>query len=432
MFASLERIYEIYLEHPVISTDSRNVPEGSVFFAIKGDRFDGNEFASDALERGASRVIIDEPDHWSDDRCILVRNTLATLQDLAHFHRLQTKIPVIAITGSNGKTTTKELISAVLRKKYQITYTEGNLNNHIGVPLSLLRIRQTDQVAVIEMGANHRGEIGFLCEIACPDFGIITNAGKAHLEGFGGTEGVICAKTELYRFLERNNGKVFVNYTDSILMEDSARLDRITYGTDERATVSGRIIPSGSFVCTEIRSGDGPPFTVLSNLFGEYNALNILAAACIGDYFHVTGEDIRSAIESYQPANNRSQVKTTDKNTLILDSYNANPSSMEAVLRFFAGSSYENRTVILGDMLELGEESDDEHLNILKLIEDLNFGEVYLVGPSFTRLNKRRDFTCFNDSGLAKLWFSHHPLNGRTILLKGSNGIKLEKIIEAL
>lgn len=418
MRADFPFLYQTYLQHTDITTDSRKITPGCIFFALKGVRFNGNEFAAAAMESGASFVVTDEAGYELNDRCLLVKDVLETLQELATYHRRQLQIPVIAITGSNGKTTTKELMGAVLAKKYNIKCTEGNLNNHIGVPLTLLRMNKNTQVAVIEMGANHPGEIEFLCKIALPAYGIITNAGKAHLEGFGGFDGVVHAKTELYRFLAARQGKVFVNYNDPLLMKLSSGLERVTYGMDDKAWLSGTKNPAKDFVSLSIVTSRGSLLQINSNLFGGYNAMNILAAACTGRYFQVRDEDICSAIEAYQPSNNRSQVLSTGRNLLILDAYNANPASMEAALRSFAQSSYKNRSLILGDMLELGNESDTEHMRILKLLEELAFEDVYLVGPVFTRLNSKREYLCFNDSELACLWFSIIILRERLSCLK--------------
>ena len=409
MFSSLTDIYTLFLQHPDVVTDTRNLTSSCIFFALKGERFNGNHYAAAALLQGAAWVIVDEPEYKISPRCILVKDVLTTLQDLARHHRRSLNIPVIAVTGTNGKTTTKELVHAVLSRKYNVISTSGNLNNHIGVPLTLLRLTTDTQLAVIEMGANHQGEIDFLCRIALPGYGIITNIGKAHLEGFGNFGGVIRTKTELYRFLAESNGKVFVNTNDSLLMQYSDSLQRITYGNPD-----------------EINRG------IVSKLFGDYNAVNIQAAVCIGRTFNVSDVDIKLAIESYEPSNNRSQIRITEKNLLILDAYNANPGSMEAALRFFATTPYENKVVILGDMLELGTESDALHLHILRLLEELSFSEVYLVGPVFTAVNTQREFLCFADSELVRLWFSHHGPKGKSVLLKGSRGMKLETISEIL
>jgi UDP-N-acetylmuramoyl-tripeptide--D-alanyl-D-alanine ligase len=432
MLSDLICLYNTFLKYPRIITDSRKITQGSIFFALRGDHFNGNEFTAAAFEKGAEAAVVDEPAYMINDQCFLVEDVLKALQELATYHRKKLDIPVIAVTGTNGKTTTKELTGAVLSKKFNLVCTEGNLNNHIGVPLTLMRLNKETQIAVIEMGANHPGEIDFLCNIAHPSFGIITNAGKAHLEGFGSFEGVVRTKTELYRFLSARHGKIFVNYDDPLLMELSEGLYRITYGLHEKAWLSGTSSLRDEMVSVSVKPGNGEAFQVHSGLFGAYNALNILAAVCIGRYFKVDDQDACSAIEAYRPSNNRSQVKSTGRNLLIMDAYNANPSSMEAALRSFSRSSYRNRCLILGDMLELGSESDAEHSRILSLIEALGFEDVYLVGPVFASLNSRREYLCFNDSELALLWLSHHPPSGRTILLKGSRGIKLETVIDAL
>ena len=428
---TINELYELFRKHPSITTDSRYIPDNSLFFALKGDNFDGNAFAENALIKGAVYAIIDNEKYNTSSSCILVENVLKTLQDLALHHRQHFTVPVIAITGSNGKTTTKELISKVLSSHYRIIATEGNLNNHIGVPLTLLKLKQPLDMAVIEMGANHQNEIEFLSTIACPTHGIITNIGKAHLEGFGGFDGVIKTKTELYRYLKLNQGKVFVNSGNPLLMQYLQEIHFITYGTSETATLYGKNIPGSDWVNIEVHFRETTEI-IHSHLFGHYNTENILAAACIGQYFDVPPEKIKVAIENYFPDNNRSQIKKTERNFLALDAYNANPSSMEESLTHFAGTNYENKNVILGDMLELGKESDAEHLRLLELIKTFNFQSVYLVGPVFTRLCQEIDWHCFQDSDLAKLWFEHHPVTGKTILIKGSRGIKLEKLVETL
>jgi len=432
MFSGLTEIYNIFLQHPRVVTDSRNLVPSSIFFALKGDRFNGNHFAAEALEQGAAWVVIDEPEYKVNSRCLLVEDVLGTLQALANHHRHQFSIPVIAITGSNGKTTTKELISSTLSKKYNVISTFGNLNNHIGVPLTLLRISRDTQIAVIEMGANHPGEIDLLCRIAMPAYGLITNIGKAHLEGFGSLEGVLQAKTELYRFLAARKGKVFVNGNDNLLMKHAGDLEKLTYGFYDTAWLSACVEKSAGSVHIKLRQSNRQELTIQLKLFGFYNAVNILAAVCIGRFFNVGDDAIKQAVESYEPSNNRSQIKTTEKNHLVLDAYNANPDSMEAALRSFASSTVQNKVVILGDMLELGDESDALHLSVLRLLEELKFTEVYLVGPVFTRVNTKREFLCFDDSELAHLWFSHYQPKGKSILLKGSRGIKLETVSEIL
>jgi len=431
MQVTIENIYQHYLDHPLISTDSRHIQPGSLFFALKGDSFDGNDFANTALQLGASFAIVDNPKLAANDRFLLVENVLTTLQQLARYHRNTKDIPVIAITGTNGKTTTKELVCEVLSKKYRTLATRGNLNNHIGVPLTLLRLRSDTQIAVVEMGANHPGEIDFLCHIARPGYGIITNIGKAHLEGFGGFEGVINAKTELYRYLKGNGQKVFVHSDDPLLMNHSSDMDRITYGTGP-SFLTAKTISARPFIAIELVAHNQMPLAIQSQLYGKYNLPNMLAAACIGTFFDVNPELIKEALEHYLPDNNRSQIKQTTNNTLILDAYNANPASMAAALSTFAETSWPNKVVLLGEMLELGEASDEEHLRILDLLDQYRFQQVFLVGKTFARLNTRRENICFHDIDLARLWLEHHRLKNTTILIKGSRGIKLEKVVEAL
>ena len=428
---SIRKIHDLFLEHPVISTDSRVIPPGCMFFALKGDHFNGNAFAEKAVNEGAAIAIVDEKAFARDERFILVEDVLNTLQDLATYHRKQFDIPVIGITGTNGKTTTKELIHAVLSKKYTTLATSGNLNNHIGVPLTLLKISKETEIAIIEMGANHPGEIDLLCNIADPDLGIITNIGKAHLEGFGGYQGVINTKTELYRFLKKKNSRIFRNTDHAVLSEYAQGIESVTYGTSPDAQVRGTDIISDPLVNLKIRIRESS-FRVHSKLFGSHNAENILAAACIGDFFHVNPDQIKQAIGEYTPDNNRSQVRKTEKNLLILDAYNANPSSMEMAIRNFGSLQAENKTVILGDMLELGTESEPEHKNILKILEEAQIPTVYLVGPVFMKVNSNAAWYCFEDADLARLWFEHHGLENATILIKGSRGIRLEKISSLL
>jgi UDP-N-acetylmuramoyl-tripeptide--D-alanyl-D-alanine ligase len=428
---TIENLYSLFLQHPEISTDSRQIPEGALFFGLKGDHFNGNEFAGYAIDKGASFAIIDDPRYRVDDRCIVMENVLASLQQLANYHRNQFRIPVLAITGTNGKTTTKELIQAVLSKKYQTLATTGNLNNHIGVPLTLLKLRPVTEIAIVEIGANHPGEIDLLCRIAEPTHGIITNIGKAHLEGFGGYEGVINTKTELYRFLKPRQGIAFVNTGNPLLVQHTAGMKVIPYGTIQTTSIDEQTYPEDPYLKMGIKI-DGKEIILSSKLFGRYNTENIIAAACIGNFFGVAPEKIKEAIESYQPMNNRSQVLQTQSNLLILDMYNANPSSMELALQDFSGSTNARKVLILGDMLELGDECDKEHKHILELAEKLGFTEVYLVGPVFTRLNTKREWLCFQDSELARIWLDYHRLTDATILIKGSRGIKLEKLADLL
>jgi UDP-N-acetylmuramoyl-tripeptide--D-alanyl-D-alanine ligase len=431
MNKQISDIYPLFRAHPVVSTDSRHVPPGSIFFALRGESFNGNEFAGKALDSGAAYAVVDEAAYATGNAHILVDNVLETLQHLAHHHRMQFNIPVIAITGSNGKTTTKELISGVLSRKFKTVATPGNLNNHIGVPLTLLNITSETEIAVVEMGANHPGEIGFLCNIAHPGYGIITNIGKAHLEGFGSFEGVVRTKTELYHFLREHHGKVFLNQDDELLVSHAENIMTITYGSSD-AALAARNISAEPFITMDLQLENKDCMHVESRLYGTYNAVNMMAAACIGQYFHVDPADIRSAIEGYEPGNNRSQVTRTERNLLILDAYNANPSSMKAALETFASSPYPEKTIILGDMLELGSDTDQEHMAILGLICQQAFKKVYLVGPVFTRLNTAREHICFHDCELARIWLEHHRIENQTILLKGSRGIRLEKLVDLL
>ena len=427
----LENLYNLFLQHPEISVDSRQIPEGCLFFGLRGEHFDGNEFAGSALKNGASYAIIDDTRYQTDDQCILVENVLSTLQHLANHHRKQYRIPVLAITGTNGKTTTKEILHSVLSKKYQTLATTGNFNNHIGVPITLLKLRRGTELAIVEMGANHPGEIDLLCRIAEPTHGIITNIGKAHLAGFGSFEGVVNAKTELFRFLKFHQGIAFVNTGNPLLVRCAEGMKIIPYNPGEVILRDEQNDLQDSFLKMKIKI-NGQEIILSTKLFGSYNAENILAAACIGHYFNVDPGQIKNAIESYEPQNNRSQILQTRNNLLILDMYNANPSSLEPALQNFSESKHDRKVIILGDMLELGNESDQEHQNILDLIEELGFTEVYLIGPVFTRLNKKMDWICFLDSELARIWFDHHRLTGKVILIKGSRGIKLEKLVDFL
>jgi len=428
---NLKIIYQRFLENPFVSTDSRHIKPGSLFFALKGPSFNGNKFAGTALEHGASLAIIDDPKAGIDDRCILVEDVLKTIQDMARHHRNQFNIPVIAITGTNGKTTTKELINSILSRKFNVVATSGNLNNHIGVPLTLLTINRETEIAVIEMGANHPGEIDFLCRIANPTHGLITNIGKAHLEGFNGFEGVIMSKTELYRYLYQNNGKIFINRDDALLMNYGKDMPAISYGSPP-ALLSFQFLTADPFVKMDLIFEDHTPLSISTKLYGKYNVSNILAAASAGQHFGVDYILIKNAIEDYEPSNNRSQVAKTSKNLLIMDAYNANPTSMKEALETFERTTFPVKILILGDMLELGNESEKEHEAILRLIEHMQFQGVYLVGPVFTQLNRKREFICFQDVELARMWFGYHPIKDTAILLKGSRGMKLEKLVDLL
>jgi UDP-N-acetylmuramoyl-tripeptide--D-alanyl-D-alanine ligase len=426
---SIEELYKIYLQHPAVCTDTRNIKPGSLFFALKGANFNANEFAKEAINKGCSYAMIDEEKYYTD-KCILVNDVLVVLQKLANHHRRQFTIPVIGITGTNGKTTTKELTATVLSKKYKTLFTQGNLNNHIGVPLTLLHLTKEHEMAVIEMGANHIGEIDMLCRIAEPDYGIITNIGKAHLEGFGSYEGVIKAKSELYKFIKEKGGELFVNADDELLMRLCEGI-YFTYGTSERADIRG-IQDAKSFLAKgKIEMIDGEEIEISSSLAGSYNFYNILAAACIGFYFEIAPKEIKEAIESYIPSNNRSQIVKKGSNTIWVDAYNANPSSMKMAIENFADFNTPGKILILGDMFELGDDSLKEHQMIADLIEKMNNWEgVYLIGKEFSRVkSSARVFTTSEE--LIK-WFSLNPLKNATVLLKGSRGMKMENILEQL
>ncbi len=426
----LKDLYLVYLEYPQISTDSRKIIQDSIFFALKGDSFDGNKYALSALEQGAAFVIIDNEKYYVDNgKYILVENTLSTLQQLAIYHRQNLNIPFIGITGTNGKTTTKELINAVLSQKYNTLATTGNLNNHIGVPLTLLSITNDKEIAIIEMGANHVGEIGELCTISQPDYGIISNIGKAHLEGFGGFEGVIKAKNDLYNYIRDRSGKIFLNTSNELLINLSKGIDKITYGIDDTDFCKGSIISNDIYLEISYQYQNKNYF-VKTNLVGNYNFENVLAAICVGLYFNVEHDQIRKALESYMPSNSRSQIMKTDKNTIILDAYNANPTSLEFAINNFAKLETENKMLIIGDMLELGIYSIDEHQHIIDVINKNNFNKVILIGKDFSKVNK--EYICFNTSEEAREWLILNPIINSTILVKGSRGIKLEKILDAL
>jgi len=431
------QLYSIFLKHSVICTDSRVCPQGSLFFALKGDNFNANAFALSAIEKGCSYAVVDEDEYAIDERFILVDNVLETLQALARYHRQQLGTTIVGITGTNGKTTTKELIATVLKEKYNILYTQGNLNNHIGVPLTLLQLKAEHELAVIEMGANHQGEIKLLAEIACPDYGIITNVGKAHLEGFGSFEGVMKTKAELYNYIVSAGKKVFINNDNPYLLEMLAwtgltDADRtITYSQKEsNGEITGKITDCSPFLEMSCHKKDGTIFEIETHLIGSYNAENVLAAVTIGNYFGLSSEQIKTGLENYIPKNNRSQLTITEKNKLVVDAYNANPTSMRAAILNFAQMNVDSKTLILGDMLELGELSSEEHQFAVDLLKQNNFENVLLVGPEFKKT--RNDYRCFENVSELQEFIEQHPIIGNYILIKGSRGIKLEKILTSL
>lgn len=430
----LSALYQIFLDCQLVTTDSRNCPEGSLFIALKGESFNGNAFAGKALETGCAYAVIDESEYAieGDQRYILVDDCLQTLQQLANYHRRQLGTRVIGITGTNGKTTTKELISAVLSQSHNILYTLGNLNNHIGVPSTLLRLKTEHDLAVIEMGANHPGEIKFLSEIAEPDCGIITNVGKAHLEGFGSFEGVIKTKGELYDFLRKKEGStVFINHDNAYLMNIAEGLNLIPYGTEDDLYVNGRITGNSPYLTFEWKAGkDGKSYQVQTQLIGEYNFPNALAAITIGRFFGVEDAKINEALSGYTPQNNRSQLKKTDDNTLIIDAYNANPTSMMAALQNFRNMEVPHKMLILGDMRELGAESAAEHQKIADYLKECAFEKVWLVGDQFAAAE--HSFQTYpNVQEVIKELEADKP-KGYTILIKGSNGIKLSSVVDYL
>jgi UDP-N-acetylmuramoyl-tripeptide--D-alanyl-D-alanine ligase len=416
----IESLYKLYQKNFLVDTDTRKIRKGTIYFALKGENFNGNTFASEALNKGAIYSVVDEKEQVTSDQIILVNDVLATLQELAAYHRLQLKVPIIALTGSNGKTTTKELINAVLSTTYRTTATIGNLNNHIGVPLTLLSMTPETEIGIVEMGANHPKEIEFLCSVATPDFGYITNFGKAHLEGFGSIEGVIEAKSEMYAYLENNSKVVFVNPEDQIQLEKTNNINRILFDV-------------GSIQFTEVN-----PFVKISynaiaiqtNLIGVYNFSNISAAITIGKYFDITSNKIKKALENYISTNNRSQIIKTENNTIILDAYNANPTSMIAAIDNFNSIKATEKTVILGDMFELGTNSPNEHQLVADCVSKLEFDHCILVGELFYATNT----TCLRFK-TQKEAFNHLKITeteNNHILIKGSRGMALENLLKAI
>jgi len=425
----IQELYKLYKQYPVICTDTRKPIPNSLFFCLKGESFNGNKFATRALENGAAFAIIDEAEYHINDKTILVENSLACLQELAAYHRSQLKIPFIGITGSNGKTTTKELIFEVLSRKYKVYATAGNMNNHIGVPLSVLEITPDYEIAVIEMGANHLGEIRDLCAISQPDYGIITNIGKAHLEGFGSFENVITAKTELYKCIESRDGLVFLNNNNNILKEHVGSIKQFTYGTNKNSDIHITFIVANPFVKIY---WENKKIIIESKLIGKYNFENILSAIAIGDYFQVEPLLIKEAIENYEAKNFRSQFIKKGSNLIILDAYNANPTSMIAALENFNLMTSTNKIVMLGDMLELGNYKESEHKKILEYIIDSNYNQVFLVGNIFIDANRRREFLTFKTSTDLKTYLENNPVKKALVLVKGSRGTKMENVVEAL
>ena len=437
----IKEIYDLFLQHQTITTDSRDVPTGSMFFALKGETFDGNAYAKAALEQGAAYAVIDEKEYAEEanEQMILVEDVLTTLQQLAKYHRVHLGTPIIGITGTNGKTTTKELIATVLKKKYNVLYTQGNFNNHIGVPKTLLQLRKEHDIAVIEMGANHPGEIKTLVEIVLPDFGIITNVGKAHLLGFGSFEGVIRTKGELYDFLRAIQGTVFINNDNPHLAGISQGLKLVKYGQQETndLLVKGELVECNPFLKFEwkFQTSHLTPSTshiVQTQLIGSYNLDNALAAACIGTYFEVPADDISDALKEYTPSNNRSQLTITKDNKLVVDAYNANPTSMKAALDNFRLIKAEHKMCILGQMGELGDVCDEEHQKVIDLIDEGGFEQVWLVGENFAKTQHPADYRLFANVEEVKAAIAIQKPKGFLILIKGSNSNKLVQTVELL
>ena len=426
---TIEKIYELYKKAYTITIDSRNISKDCVFVALKGEHFDGNDFALKVAEEGISAcVIADRNDLPKHERLFVVDDSLKALQELAKYHREKLGTPIIGITGTNGKTTTKELISAVLAKKYDIIFTQGNFNNQLGVPLTLLRIKPGTELAVVEMGASHPGDIFELTGIGEPNYGIITNIGRAHLRDFGGYEGVVKTKNEMYQYIAAHNGTLFVNKDNELLMELAKSINnKVLYGTNNDANVIGKMISANPYLSVEWNG-----YKIDTQLVGDYNFENVMAAICVGTYFKVTENDIVDALSSYCPTNNRSQVIETGKNRVVMDAYNANPTSMSYSIKNFRNICKDDNLLILGDMRELGEESEQEHKTIIKLLQELNFKKVFLVGYEFSKCYENSEFFTFKDVEELAHYLQQHPVAGFDILVKGSNGIHLNKIIDSL
>lgn len=424
----IEQLYQLYLQYPSVQTDTRKLKAGDLFFALKGDHFNGNLFAKQALEKGAAAVIVDEDPGFTDERIHKTDDVLTTLQHLALHHRKQFNIPFLAITGSNGKTTTKELIHAVLSTRYKTYTTEGNLNNHIGIPLTLLKIGQDAEIAVVEMGANHQKEIEGYCQYTLPTHGIINNCGKAHLEGFGGIEGVRKGKGELFDFIRQHNGTIFINADYEYLQTMSHGIShQITYGT-QQAETTGVVVEHDPFLKVVVTSATVNG-TIQTQLVGDYNLPNLLAAVAVGAYFKVPEAKIIHALEHYKPSNSRSQMVLKDGNHIILDAYNANPSSMKLAIENFAKVQASKKILMLGSMAELGTESETEHRAIVELIRHFTWDHVVLVGPEFERLG--HEFLSFRNAEEARQWYLEQHFSSAHLLVKGSRSMKMERIIES-
>ena len=423
----IEQLHQLFLKSSGVSTDTRKIKENSIFFALKGANFNGNNFALQALEAGAKYAVIDEKPSEENNRLIMVDEVLKTLQTLASFHRNYLVVPVISLTGSNGKTTTKELINAVLSKKYKTSATKGNLNNHIGVPITLLEMNEGTEIGIVEMGANHQKEIEFLCGIAQPDFGYITNFGKAHLEGFGSLEGVIKGKSELYVHLKEHQKILFLNVDDRVQQKELGYEKTYSFGSSREANVTIKFPSSTDFAVIEHED-----LRIESKLTGAYNAKNMAAAFCIGKYFKVAEEDIKEAIENYSPQNNRSQIIEKSNKKIILDAYNANPTSMAAAIENFEQLKGGPKMAFLGDMFEMGSMAEEEHQQLAQKLQESAIDEVFLIGENFYKTisgEKVKKYRSFNEF---KAGFDPGETEGKLLLIKGSRGMALERIVDLL
>lgn len=425
---TIEKIYQHFTQSYLISTDSRKIEKGCVFVALKGEKFDGNDFAYKvATDNVASCVIADRKDLPQHERIYIVDDSLTALQELAQLHREKNNIPLVGITGTNGKTTTKELIAAVLSMKYNIIYTQGNFNNHLGVPLTLLQIRPDTEMAVVEMGANHPEEIKLLCNIAEPDFGLITNIGKAHIEGFGSFEGVIKTKKELYDYLKEKDGCIFINNDNELLKDIASGIKSFSYGKNKNSDIQADMVSANPYLT--IKWDDK---VINTNLIGDYNFENVMAAIAVGFYFNIDKQLIINAIENYTPTNNRSQYIKSENNEIVMDAYNANPSSMHFAIRNFRKICGDNALLILGDMGELGAESEAEHINILNLLKELELEDAILIGETFKQIAHDKQFLRFSNVNDFIDYLQNNKITGRKILIKGSNFNHLEKLANYL
>lgn len=441
MATTIEQLYQLYLQHSVISTDTRKITPGSLFFALKGDKFDANTFAEKAVEAGAAYAVIDNPEYQKNERFILVDDVLTTLQQLAAHHRSKLTIPVIGLTGSNGKTTTKELINAVLSQRFNTLATQGNLNNHIGVPLTILSINSSHEMAVIEMGANHQKEIALLSGIAQPSHGLITNVGKAHLEGFGGVEGIKKGKGELYDYLKASNGVAFINSDDAILtkMQHDRQLNKVVYygkNVDAKNMLIGKLLENSPFLTLKWCDKETSCYNIKTHLTGAYNLDNILAAICIGAHFKLDTDEINNGVEGYLPKNNRSQITQTATNTLICDFYNANPSSMFVAIENMDKLQATRKVLILGDMFEMGDDAASEHIGVIKKALAANVNECIFIGKEFSSQQTEAkgsntvNSTFYLSAEDAMIGLKENPIINATVLIKGSRGMALERLVE--